>query len=128
MDTGRTYITGMNIREERAMTLQPKAKKVELDISGTEYVRILGGPPESVTMRSGYVVLLPSQSVGKHSTDAFEEMVVVLEGEGEMLYGDGSVLQLKPHVVIYCPPDTEHDVRNTGERPLRYIYMVARAR
>ena len=118
----------MNIREERAMTLQPKAKKVELDISGTEYVRILGGPPESVTMRSGYVVLLPSQSVGKHSTDAFEEMVVVLEGEGEMLYGDGSVLQLKPHVVIYCPPDTEHDVRNTGERPLRYIYMVARAR
>jgi len=128
MDTGLTYITGMNIREERAMTLQPKAKKVELDISGTEYVRILGGPPESVTMRSGYVVLLPSQSVGKHSTDAFEEMVVVLEGEGEMLYGDGSVLQLKPHVVIYCPPDTEHDVRNTGERPLRYIYMVARAR
>jgi len=128
MDTGRTYITGMNIREERAMTLQPKAKKVELDISGTEYVRILGGPPESVTMRSGYVVLLPSQSVGKHSTDAFEEMVVVLEGEGEMLFGDGSVLRLKPHVVIYCPPDTEHDVRNTGERPLRYIYMVARAR
>jgi len=110
------------------MTLQPKAKKVELDISGTEYVRILGGPPESVTMRSGYVVLLPSQSVGKHSTDAFEEMVVVLEGEGEMLFGDGSVMGLKPHVAVYCPPDTEHDVRNTGGSPLRYIYMVAMAR
>jgi len=110
------------------MTMQPKAKKVELDISGTEYVRILGGPPESATMRSGFVVLLPSQSVGKHSTDAFEEMVVVLEGEGEMLFGDGSVLRLDQHVVIYCPPDTEHDVRNTGGRPLRYIYMVARAR
>ena len=110
------------------MTLQPKAKKVELDMSGTEYVRILGGPPESATMRSGYVVLLPSQSVGRHSTEACEEMVVVLEGEGEMLLGDGSVLRLKPHVVIYCPPDTEHDVRNSGEGTLRYIYMVARAR
>jgi oxalate decarboxylase/phosphoglucose isomerase-like protein (cupin superfamily) len=44
-----------------------------------------------------------------------------------MLLGDGSVLQLKPHVVAYCPPDTEHDVRNTGDKPLRYLYVVARA-
>jgi mannose-6-phosphate isomerase-like protein (cupin superfamily) len=110
------------------MTQQPKAKKVELEMSGTAYVRILGGPPESVTMRSGYVVLLPSQSVGRHSTEACEEMVVVLGGEGEMLFGDGSVMGLKPHAVVYCPPETEHDVRNTGGSPLRYIYMVARAR
>jgi mannose-6-phosphate isomerase-like protein (cupin superfamily) len=128
MGTGRTYITAMDIREERAMALQAKAKKVELDISGNEYIRILGGPPESVTMRSGYVILLPSQSVGRHSTETCEEMIVVLEGEGEMLFGDGSVMGLKPHVVIYCPPETEHDVLNTGEMPLRYIYMVARAR
>jgi len=118
----------MDIREERAMTQQPKAKIVDLDMSGTTYLRILGGPPESVTMRSGYVVLLPSQSVGRHSTESFEEMVVVLEGEGEMLFGDGSVMGLKPHVAVYCPPETEHDVRNTGGSPLRYIYMVARAR
>jgi mannose-6-phosphate isomerase-like protein (cupin superfamily) len=128
MGTGRTYITATDIREERIMTLQPKAKKVELDISGTDYVRILGGPPESVTMRSGYVVLLPSQSVGSHSTGECEEMVVVLQGNGEMLFRDGSAMQLRPHVVIYCPPETEHDVRNSGKRALRYIYMVARAR
>jgi quercetin dioxygenase-like cupin family protein len=117
----------MDIREKRGMIRQPKAKKVELDISASAYLRILGGPPESVTMRSGYVVLMPAQSVGRHSTDAYEEMVVVLGGEGEMLFGDGSVMGLKPHVVVYCPPETEHDVRNTGESPLRYIYMVARA-
>jgi mannose-6-phosphate isomerase-like protein (cupin superfamily) len=127
MGTGLTYITAMDIREERTMTLQPRAKRVELDISGTEYVRILGGPPESVTMRSGYVVLLPSQSVGRHSTGACEEMIVVLQGEGEMLFEDGSAMELRQHVVVYCPPETEHDVSNTGETPLRYIYMVARA-
>jgi mannose-6-phosphate isomerase-like protein (cupin superfamily) len=128
MGTGRIYITATDIREERIMTLQPKAKKVELDISGTDYVRILGGPPESVTMRSGYLVLLPSQSVGRHSTGACEEMVVVLAGEGEMLFGDGSTMQLRQHVVIYCPPEMEHDILNSGKSPLRYIYMVARAR
>jgi len=109
------------------MPQQPKPKMVKLDLSATEYLRVLGGPPETVTMRSGLVVLLPSESVGKHSTGAYEEMVVVLEGEGEMLLGDGSALGLKPHVVAYCPPGTEHDVRNTNDKPLRYLYVVARA-
>ena len=109
------------------MTQKPEPKIIELDRAATGYMRVLGGPPESVTMRSGYVVLQPANSVGRHSTDAFEEMVIVLEGEGEMLFGDGSVLQLKPYVVAYCPPETEHDVRNTGSKPLRYVYVVAMA-
>lgn len=109
------------------MTQKPKPKRVELDLSATEYCRLLGGPPESVTMRSGYVILLPEKSVGRHSTESYEEMVIVLEGEGEMLLGDGSVLQLKPHIVAYCPPGTEHDVRSTGNRPLRYVYVVSKA-
>jgi mannose-6-phosphate isomerase-like protein (cupin superfamily) len=109
------------------MTMQPKPKRVILDLNATEYLRVLGGPPESVTMRSGYVVLLPLSSVGIHSTDNYEEIVVVLDGEGEMLFGDGSVLPLIPHVVVYCPPKTEHDVRNNGDKPLRYLYIVAKA-
>jgi mannose-6-phosphate isomerase-like protein (cupin superfamily) len=109
------------------MTEKPKPKKVELDRTATEYLRILGGPPESVTMRSGYVVLLPEKSVGPHNTESYEELVVVLDGEGDMLFGDGSILQLEPYNVAYCPPGTEHDVRNTGSKPLRYLYIVARA-
>jgi mannose-6-phosphate isomerase-like protein (cupin superfamily) len=110
------------------MTRKPEPRIVELDRDATEYLRILEGPPESVTMRSGYVVLLPEKSVGRHNTGSYEEMVIVLDGEGEMLFGDGSLLRLKPYVVAYCPPDTEHDVRNTTSRPLRYVYVVARAR
>lgn len=109
------------------MTAKPDPRIIRLDRAATEYLRILGGPPESVTMRSGYVVLLPEKSVGRHNTESYEEMVVVLDGEGEMLFGDGSVFQLEPYFVAYCPPDTEHDVRNTGSKPLRYVYIVARA-
>jgi mannose-6-phosphate isomerase-like protein (cupin superfamily) len=117
----------MDIRGESAMTTKLKPTIVALDRDATEYLRILGGPPESVTMRSGYVVILPEKSVGRHNTEGYEEMVVVLDGEGEMLFGDGSVLRLKPFIVAYCPPDTEHDVCNTGDKPLRYVYVVARA-
>ncbi len=108
------------------MPQKPEPLSIQLDPAATEYLRVLGGPPESVTMRSGYVVLQPGNSVGKHSTEAFEEMVIVLDGEGEMILEDGTVLPLKPYAVAYCPPATEHDVRNTGSGPLRYIYVVAR--
>jgi len=91
-------------------------------------MRVLGGPPETLTMRSGSVVLLPSKSVGRHNTGDYEEAVVVLAGRGEMRLADGTVLNLKPFVVAYCPPGTEHDVKNTGDEPLRYVYVVAKGR
>ena len=106
----------------------PKPKSVEIDRSATTDTRVLGGPPETVTMRSGSVVLLPSKSVGKHNTGDYEEAVVVLAGNGEMRLADGTVLKLKPYVVAYCPPGTEHDVMNTGNEPLRYVYVVAKAK
>jgi mannose-6-phosphate isomerase-like protein (cupin superfamily) len=79
-------------------------------------------------MRSGSIVLLPSKNVGKHSTGDNEEALVVFAGSGEMRMANGTILNLKPYVVAYCPPDTEHDVFNTGSEPLRYVYLVARAR
>jgi len=73
------------------------------------------------------VVLEPNHSVGKHSTEHHEEILIVLEGQGEMLFHDGSKLELKARTALYCPPQTEHDVRNTGNSTLRYVYVVANA-
>ena len=106
----------------------PRAKLVQINPLATESVPLLGGPPETVTMRSGSIVLLPSKNVGKHSTGDNEEALVLFSGSGEMRMADGTILNLRPYVVAYCPPDTEHDVFNTGSEPLRYVYLVARAR
>ncbi|PJB78442.1 MAG: hypothetical protein CO090_06810 [Acidobacteria bacterium CG_4_9_14_3_um_filter_49_7] len=106
----------------------PVTKVIELDLLATDYVRILGGSPETVTMRSGSVVLLPSKDVGKHTTGNNEEALVVFAGTGELRLPGGTHLKLKPHVVAYCPPDTEHNIVNTGTEPLRYVYIVAKAR
>ncbi len=107
---------------------KPHAKVVELDRSGAHDLPLLAGPPETVTMKSGLVTLQPGQSVGQHSTAAHEEMLVILEGNGEMKVKDGATLRLDRDHVLYCPPQTTHDVTNTGAGVLRYIYIVAAAR
>jgi len=110
----------------QSKSLQPKPFLVELSDTASVYQRVFGGPPQTASMHSGLVVLLPSQSVGKHSTENYEEAVIVLAGSGEMRITGGETLTLKPKSVAYCPPHTEHDVINTGSEPLRYLYIVAK--
>jgi mannose-6-phosphate isomerase-like protein (cupin superfamily) len=107
---------------------EPHAKMVELRKSENGILPILLGPPETVSMKSGYVVLEPGRSVGRHSTEHHEELLVVLEGQGEMVFRDGSTVAIKGNTALHCPPNTEHDVRNTVAGTLRYVYVVADAR
>jgi len=112
--------------QKNPMKLMPKL--IILDQTLPDSAQVLNGPPETVTMRSGYMVLAPSKSVGKHSTRDNEEAIVVLSGTGEMKIIGGSTFHLLPYYVVYCPPNTEHDVMNIGTDTLRYIYIVARAK
>jgi mannose-6-phosphate isomerase-like protein (cupin superfamily) len=107
--------------------VKPEPKLINAGTGAQEYVRLLGGPPESVTMRSGAVTLPPGKSVGKHTTENNEELLVILEGSGTFKLNDGRQLDMTTNHVLYCPPFTEHDVKNTGAAPLRYIYVVAKA-
>ena len=92
-----------------------------------EYQRILEGTPQTRGMRSGRVHLPPGQACGQHSTKNHEELLVFLTGQGELLVGDGDRLVVGAGKVAYIPPETLHDVRNTGSEPLAYIYCVAPA-
>jgi quercetin dioxygenase-like cupin family protein len=112
--------------EEQGVT-EPHPMVVNLDPATKGYARVLPGPPSTYSMRSGHVVLAPGQSVGKHSTGGFEEVVIVFEGKGKMTITDGPELTLAQGSVAYCPPHREHDVTNTGSQPLRYLYVVAAA-
>jgi mannose-6-phosphate isomerase-like protein (cupin superfamily) len=78
-------------------------------------------------MRSGLVLLAPGESVGTHTTAGNEEFLLVLEGRGEFRITDGPVLPVLGGSALYCPPGREHDVVNTGEGMLRYVFVVAKA-
>jgi mannose-6-phosphate isomerase-like protein (cupin superfamily) len=107
---------------------QPKPQIIALKIDSDQYQEILDGPPSSLGMYSGLVSLMPGDTVGHHNTEIYEEMLVILSGQGEMILEKGNALPLKYGVVAYCPPHTEHDVKNTGTAPLKYIYIASKTK
>jgi mannose-6-phosphate isomerase-like protein (cupin superfamily) len=84
-------------------------------------------PPRTITMRSGLVRLNPGEDVGLHSTNKNEEMLVILEGQGEVELEGHTPLKISGGQVAYVPPETRHNVHNTGSVPLKYIFIVSRA-
>jgi len=89
-----------------------------------EYQKLLDGRPQTSGMRSGRVYLLPGKTCGQHSTNRHEELLVFLTGRGQLLIGGKKHFHIARGKVAYIPPDTVHDVKNTGSEPLIYIYCV----
>ncbi len=58
-----------------------------------------------------------------HSHHGDEEMFFILEGEGELRFGEER-LPIRPHDVIACPPggaEVAHQIVNTGTMTMRYL-------
>ena len=108
------------------MAAPQKVMVVELN-SKPEYQRILEGQPQTHGMRSGRVYLKPGEACGQHSTKHHEELLVFLTGQGDLQIGDTDHFAVGAGKAVYIPPETLHDVRNTGSQALTYIYCVAPA-
>lgn len=64
-----------------------------------------------------------------HSHRMEEEMFFILEGEGELRYGD-KTHPLKPGDIVACPTgghDTAHQILNTGTTEMRYLALSTHA-
>ena len=98
--------------------LSPDAKE--------RYTRLFSKKDGSaVSLRSGCVVLAPGENVGEHSTEAQEELLIILEGNGKLLLGEMAEVDIEENSAVYIPPHTLHDVRNTGKGGLRYVFVTA---
>ncbi|MBM83244.1 MAG: hypothetical protein CMJ78_22005 [Planctomycetaceae bacterium] len=53
-----------------------------------------------------------------------EELVIVMRGEGTAII-DGEETAIKAEDVIYIPPNTEHEIRNTSEDLLGVLFLAA---
>lgn len=99
---------------------------IDLPLDKDDYFTILD-KQMAVTMRSGLVFLKPGEDVGSHNTETYEECIIVLEGNGEIESEGLGRRKIRRGQVAYNPPQTQHNVINTGDGVLRYIYLVARA-
>ena len=105
----------------------PQIRSIPLEPGDQSYFLLLKGPPETKSFRSGLVTLAPGNSIGVHNSGVNEEMIVPLEGEGELRFANHPPLLIKSGLITYAPAHTEHDVINTGSGPLRYIFITAKA-
>ncbi|MCL5280804.1 MAG: cupin domain-containing protein [Planctomycetes bacterium] len=92
-----------------------------------DYHLLLTGVPQTCGMRSGRVRLAPGKSIGRHNTKGNEEILVFLSGRGTAVIGEDNRLQVGVGRVAYIPPQTAHDIVNTGTEPLVYVFCVAPA-
>ena len=104
----------------------PQPLAISFNLNSPAYQDLVVGPPTTLCMYSGLVTIKPGETVGHHNTENYEEMLVILSGEGEMLFEKGLTIKLKYGMVAYCPPHTEHDVKNNGTLPLKYIYVASK--
>jgi uncharacterized cupin superfamily protein len=64
-----------------------------------------------------------------HNHHAEEEMFLILEGEGELRFGNDR-FPIRKHDVIACPPggpDLAHQLINTGTTTMRYLSLSTKA-
>lgn len=106
--------------------LKTERQVIRLDTAGEDYRSLLREGETSHILHSGLVELAPNESVGEHSSKQFEEIVIPLSGTGEMTSTSQAPVAVTPDNAIYCPPWSTHNITNTGDVPLRYVYVVAR--
>ncbi|MBL7071015.1 MAG: radical SAM protein [Candidatus Omnitrophica bacterium] len=88
----------------------------------------------AASFRSGHVVLKAGEGIGEHNTGDFEEILIILEGKGELYIKSSGgtpekvrIQEFAKDTALYVPPDTLHDVKNTGAGMLKYVFITCPA-
>lgn len=104
-------------------------KPTTIKLAGAEkFTRLLAGTPATAGMKSGYLTLKPGEMVGEHKTDAREEAIIILEGKASVYCDNQLAFVSEAESLVYVPPETLHDIRNEGDKILRYVYVVTPVR
>ena len=80
---------------------------------------------ETKNLKSGLVILMPGEEIGKHITKDKEEAIVILSGQATVeLEGEKSQI-VDANFLVYIPQNKEHNIKNNSNGILRYLYLVS---
>ena len=94
--------------------------------SSRKFKRLFGNSNKQKGLAAGLMVIKKGDSVGIHNTENREEILVVLQGKAQVSVA-GKRFILKNGMMLYIPPNSLHNVRNTETRLLKYLYVTAAA-
>ena len=100
------------------------SKAFVVDVNDRRDYQRLIDPADTCGMKAGRVWLEPGAECGLHSTGQREEALFFLTGRG-IARIEGKDLPVGQGKVCYIPPQTEHNILNTGAEPLVYVFCVS---
>ncbi len=101
-----------------------KVKLIKLE-STERYQRLFGKDSGTSGMKAGHVILKPGEDIGEHSTGGREEAIIILKGKGEAIVGRKESLYIEKDMALYIPPETAHNIKNTGPGIFEYIFITS---
>ena len=103
-----------------------EAFTVELNKNGG-YQSLLKKDGQLLTfgMHSGRVWLEAGGECGVHNTEDKEELLGFLGGEGVAKIEGQDDMAVGGGEIAYIPPKTEHNIINTGDEALVYVFCVS---
>ena len=103
----------------------PKIKVICMQLKGRQrFLRLLGDSSKAIGLRSGLVTLKPQELIGEHKTENKEEVIIILKGSATVYYGKGKKIRAPQNTFVYIPPETTHNVKNSGSKILQYVYVT----
>ena len=102
-----------------------KIKTFAIKLKGKKRFTRLLGDSSKKGLRAGLMTLKPKESIGEHKTEHKEEVIVILNGSATVYFGKNEKLMAPQNTFVYIPPETLHNVKNSGSKILRYLYVTA---
>jgi mannose-6-phosphate isomerase-like protein (cupin superfamily) len=89
------------------------------------FLRLLGDSDKVKGLKAGLVTLKPQELIGEHQTENKEEILIILKGQAIVYYGKGKRIKAPQNSCVFIPPETLHNVKNSGNKILQYVYVTA---
>ncbi len=105
--------------DDAALPLLSNLGDCEVHSTGNRRFRILFGPGNGCSAATQFVGEIPPGRAPEH-THTYDEVVLVLEGEGVLHAGSGD-RPLAPGSCVHLPPGMPHCLENTGRTTLRVL-------
>ncbi len=109
------------------MKKKPSVDKVFwMQLKGRQkFLRLLGDSAKVKGLRAGLVTLGPKELIGEHKTENKEEALIILKGRATVYFGKNKKLKASEGSFIFIPPETLHNVKNSGRKILQYVYVTS---
>ncbi len=96
-----------------------------LQLKGRQrFLRLLGDSNKVKGLKAGLVTLKPQESIGEHKTENKEEVIVILKGNATVCYGKNKKIKAPQNSLVFIPPETLHNIKNSGSKILQYVYVT----